>query len=126
MEKVEKITQGEKAFIACLIAFVVDTNPENMLTNLTKVSKYMLDELDSKCEANLHRKQYGNLKDAVLQGVGVTSVFSLDGTAFRFRSNEDVVAAFEKGYVTEEAMEKYKEGYEKYVAHQEKFGQKKF
>eukprot|EP00349_Pseudokeronopsis_sp_Brazil_P005485 CAMPEP_0202958282 /NCGR_PEP_ID=MMETSP1396-20130829/2645_1 /ASSEMBLY_ACC=CAM_ASM_000872 /TAXON_ID= /ORGANISM="Pseudokeronopsis sp., Strain Brazil" /LENGTH=60 /DNA_ID=CAMNT_0049676271 /DNA_START=128 /DNA_END=310 /DNA_ORIENTATION=- len=58
--------------------------------------------MDAKCEENLYRKQYGNLKDCILQGKGIMKVFKLEGTAFRFQSHPNVVACYESGILLEE------------------------
>ena len=67
----------------------------------------MLDKLPPKCETNLYRKQYGNLKDCVLQGKGIMSVFQLDGTTFKFRKNRDVLPCIDAGILTPTAQERY-------------------
>ena len=60
------VSSSEKHFITFLVNYVVDTNPGDLQTNLSILSKFMLDKLPAKCEPNLYRKQYGNLKDCVL------------------------------------------------------------
>ena len=107
MESNSKVTSSEKAYIAFLVDFLVDSNPGDLQTNISKISQHMLDNLPPKCEANLYRKQYGNLKDCLLQGKGIMQVFILDGTCFKFRRHPDVVKAFENGILTEEAGNKY-------------------
>ena len=84
MESKPKVYSSEKKFIVFLINYLVDTNPGDLLTNISHLSKYMLDEMPPKCEENLYRKQYGNLKDCCLQGKGIMTVFQLDGTTFKF------------------------------------------
>ena len=85
------ISSGEKKFITFLINYVVDTSPGDLQTNLMNLSKHMLDSMDPKCEENLYRKQYGNLKDCCLAGRGIMSVFQLSGTAFKFSKWEKIV-----------------------------------
>lgn len=75
----------------------------------------MLDNMPPKCEENLYRKQYGNLKDCVLQGKGIMSVFKLDGTCFKFRKHAEVLQAYEKGILIETAHARYLEGRESYL-----------
>ena len=70
----------------------------------------MLDNMPPKCEANLYRKQYGNLKDCILQGKGIKQVLVLDGTAFKFRRHAEVVQAYESGTLTEAGFQRYMEG----------------
>lgn len=59
-----KITpiSGEVAFISFLITYVVDTNPGDLYTNLEKLSKHMLDNMEPLDSLNIYRKAYGNLK----------------------------------------------------------------
>jgi hypothetical protein len=69
MEKA--ITSGEKSFIEFMMNYIVDSNANEMQTNLEKLSKHMLDTIEAKSDANLYRKQYGNLKQCVLDGAGI-------------------------------------------------------
>ena len=78
-----RVTSGEKKFLTFLIDYVVRTNSGELQTNLTHLTKHMTDDLAPKCEENLYRKQYGNLKECVLAGKAIMKVFTLDGTAFR-------------------------------------------
>ena len=50
------ISSSERKFITFLINYIVDTNPGDLYTNLTHLSKYMLDSLPPKCDENLYRK----------------------------------------------------------------------
>ena len=99
------VSSSEKQFIEFLVDYVVTTNPGDLLTNLEKLSKHMTDNLPPKCDANLYRKQYGNLKDCILQGKGIKRVFVLDGTCFRFRRHAEVMQALDA--LTPAAQEKY-------------------
>ena len=74
----------EKKFLTFLINYVVDTSPTMLQTNLQHLSKHMLDNMDPLDALNLHRKQYGNLKECVLASPIIMSVFKLDGTCFKF------------------------------------------
>eukprot|EP00347_Sterkiella_histriomuscorum_P006207 403353651 len=111
----KSVTSGEKAFIKFLVDYIVSTNPGDLYTNIQHMSKYMLDNLPPKCEENLYRKQYGNLKDCLLQGKGIMSVFKLDGTCFKFNKHAVVEEAYTQGILTEEAHSKYLEGRESYL-----------
>ena len=75
----------------------------------------MLDDMPPKCEENLYRKQYGNLKDCVLAGHAIMSVFKLDGTCFKFQKWEQVQAANSAGYLESEAWEKAQAGHVSYL-----------
>jgi hypothetical protein len=66
MESHTNVSSGEKKFIVFLINYIVETDPGDLLTNLSKLSKHMLDNLPPKSEENLYRKAYGNLKDCIL------------------------------------------------------------
>lgn len=87
MESSPSISSGERNFITFLIDYVVTNDPGDLQTNLSKLSQYMLDKLPAKCEENLYRKQYGNLKDCCLHGKGIMSIFQLDGTTFKFKKH---------------------------------------
>ena len=52
----DKCPENEKKFLTFLINYVVRTNPGDLYTNLTHVTKHMTDDLDPKCEENMHRK----------------------------------------------------------------------
>jgi len=110
-----KVSSSERQFITFLVNYIVDTDPGDLQTNLQKLSKYMLDDLPPKCDANLYRKQYGNLKDCVLQGKGIMKVFNLDGTCFKFKKHEEVEAAYAGGLLEEAAMAKYRDGRQSYL-----------
>ena len=107
VESFPSITSGEKKFITFLVNYIVDTNPGDLQTNLMHMSKYMLDEMEAKCDENLYRKQYGNLKDCILQGKGIMSVFKLDGTAFRFQHHNKVHACYEAGLMEDIAWDRF-------------------
>ena len=113
--KPASVTSGERAFIYFLVDYIVSTNPGDLYTNIQHLSKHMLDNMPPKCEENLYRKQYGNLKDCLLQGSGIMSVFNLDGTCFKFRSHADVTNAYGNGILTEDAYAKYLQGRESYL-----------
>ena len=70
------------------------------------LSKHMTDNLPPKCEENLYRKQYGNLKECVLAGRTIMTVFKLDGTCFKFQKWEQIVAVNNAGNMEPEAWEK--------------------
>ena len=74
-KKTVSVSSSEKDFIHFLTAYIVETDPGDLQTNISKLSKHMLDSMPAKCEENLYRKQYGNLKDCVLQGKGIMKVF---------------------------------------------------
>ena len=105
------VNSEEKKFLTFLINYVVDTSPGDLQTNLMHLSKHMLDNMDAHCSENLYRKQYGNLKDCVLQGPAIMSVFKLDGTCFKFQEWENIVAANEAGKLEPEAWEKAQQGH---------------
>ena len=75
----------------------------------------MLDTMDPKCEENLYRKQYGNLKECVLDGAGIMSVFKLDGTSFRMRKRSQIQACYDAGIIPEDAWEEYLVAYDKWL-----------
>jgi len=56
VESISSVSSGEKAFITFLVEYIVRTSPGDLQTNLSHLSKYMLDDLDAKCNENLYRK----------------------------------------------------------------------
>lgn len=108
------VGSSEKAFIEFLVDYLVETNPGDLLTNLEHLSKHM-HTLPPKGDANLYRKQYGNLKDCITQGKGIKKVFVLDGTCFKFRKHLEVCTAHDAGILTESAFARYLEGRTSYL-----------
>ena len=108
----------EKRYLSFLIDYVVSTNPNMLQCNLQHLSKHMLDKMDALDPINLHRKQYGNLKDSCVSSAIVMSVFKLDGTCFKFRDWEEVVAANAAGKIEEAAWVRAQEGHESYMIYQ--------
>ena len=74
------------------------------------LSKYMTDKLEPKSEENLYRKQYGNLKECVLAGKTIMTVFKLDGTCFKFQKPDIVEAVYKAGNMEQAGWEKYSAG----------------
>ena len=70
------------------------------------LSKHMVDNMDAKCNENLYRKQYGNLKDCVLSSPAVMSVFKLDATCFKFQKWPLIEAANAAGKLEPVAWER--------------------
>ena len=109
---------SEKKYLTFLIDYVVNTSPDKLQCNLQHLSTHMLDNMDALDSLNLHRKQYGNLKDSVLKSNIVMSVFKLDGTCFKFRKWNEVVAANNAGNMEEAAWERAQEGYKSFMTAQ--------
>ena len=65
MESQANVTSSEKQFIEFLIDFIVETNPGDLHTNLNKVTSHLQENFDPKHELNLHRKQFGSIKNVV-------------------------------------------------------------
>ena len=110
-----KCPSNEKKFLTFLISYVVQTNPGDLHTNLTHLTKHMTDDLDAKCEENLYRKQYGNLKECVLAGKTIMKVFTLDGTCFRLNKPALVEPVFNAGNIEQDGWDKYCEGRKAYL-----------
>ena len=110
-----KCSSGEKKFLTFLINYVVTTNPGDLHTNLTHLTKHMTDTLEAKSEENLYRKQYGNLKECVLAGKTIMKVFILDSTCFKLNKPAIVEPVFAAGNMDQEAWEKYCEGRKSYL-----------
>ena len=115
MEASVSVSSSEKSFIEFLVDYLVTSNPGDLLTNLAQLTTHMQSALPPKSEANLYRKQYGNLKDCITQGKGIKKVFVLDGTCFRFRRHPEVVDAGDKGILTFAAYTRYLEGRKSYL-----------
>ena len=78
----------------------------------------MTDNMENQCTENLYRKQYGNLKECVLAGSAIMSVFQLDGTCFKFQKWENIEAANAAGKLEPEAWEAAQEGHKAYLTKQ--------
>ena len=100
---VQGVPDAEKKYLSFLIDYVVSTNPDYLQCNLQHLSRHMLDNMDGQDPSNLHRKQFGNLKESCTSSAVVMSVFKLDGTCFKFRPWEEVTAAYEAGNIEEAA-----------------------
>ena len=103
-------SSSEKKFLTFLINYIVETNAGDLQTNLMHLSKHMTDNMPPKCEENLYRKQYGNLKECVLAGKTIMTVFKLDGTCFKFHKPDIVEAVYNAGNMNQDAWERYQEG----------------
>ena len=108
-------SSGEKKFLTFLINYVVDTSPGDLQTNLMHLSKHMQDNMETQCEENLYRKQYGNLKECVLAGATIMTVFKLDGTCFKFQKWEKIVAVNAAGNMESAAWERAQAGHVSYL-----------
>ena len=110
-----RVLSSEKKFLTFLINYVVDTSPGDLQTNLMHLTKFMQDNLHAKSEENLHRKQYGNLKECVLASRLIMSVFKLDGTCFKFQKWDKIIAVNATGNMEPEAWEKAQQGHISYL-----------
>ena len=108
-----RITTGERAFITFLVDWIVDTNPGDLMTNLGTLATHMTNNMPPKCEENLYRKQYGNLKECVLAGKGIMRIFNLDGTTFKFHRYAKVLEV--QSLFEPAAFDKYLQGRKSYL-----------
>ena len=113
-----KCSSSETKFLTFLIEYVVRTNAGELQTNLMHLSKHMTDDLAPKCEENLYRKQYGNLKECVLAGKAIMKVFTLDGTCFKLNKPAAVEPVYKAGSLNQEGWDKYCEGRKIYLTKQ--------
>ena len=65
---------NELEFLTFLINFVVDKSPGDLLINFSDLSEHMV-KMEHKCDENLYRKQYGNMKECVEAGKAIMAVF---------------------------------------------------
>ena len=93
MEANVRCSSGEKQFIEFLTAYIVETNPGDLQTNIAKVSQHIQDKYPPKHDLNLHRKQFGNFKDCVKTDA-MKLVFAIEGTSFRFVHHTKVADAY--------------------------------
>ena len=105
----------EKAFIGFLVNYVWENKPKDLFTNLDKISKHMLDNMEPLCNENLYRKQYGNLKECVKDGKNIMKVFKLDGTSFRMQKRDKMQEWYDNGIIPEDAWENYLVAYDVYM-----------
>ena len=105
------VSGPEKAFIAFLINYIVDTNPNYLFTNVADVSKHIQDSFDARHELNLYRKSFGNLKQCV-QSEHTAKVVILEGLRFNFVAHDKMEEAKASGIIDEETWAKYLTGKE--------------
>ena len=103
------ISSSEKQFIEFLVDFIVTTNPGDLITNQSNITDHLQKNYEKKHELNLHRKQYGNIKDCIKQD-GIKMVFKLDGLAFKFLHHTKVEQAYQAGVLTEAGWARFQEG----------------
>ena len=112
-------SSSEKKFITFLVNYTIDNKPADLFTNLMHVQKHMTDNMANDCEENLYRKQYGNLKQCVLDGKTIMTVFKLDGTCFKLQDLDTIKAVYEAGNMEEQAWTRCQEGWAAHAAKQE-------
>ena len=103
------VTNSEKIFIEFLISYIVDTNPGDLYTNVSEISKHIQDKYGAKHELNLYRKSFGNLKDCV-KSPATSKVVILEGLRFNFVHHSKMEQAHAGGIITDVAWAKYLEG----------------
>ena len=64
MDSSPKITSFDKTFMSFLLRELIKHDRDRMRTTVSKLGEEM-EKMDTKCEENLYRKQYGNLKGAL-------------------------------------------------------------
>eukprot|EP00829_Urostomides_striatus_P013331 TRINITY_DN3670_c0_g2_i1.p1 TRINITY_DN3670_c0_g2~~TRINITY_DN3670_c0_g2_i1.p1 ORF type:complete len:120 (-),score=25.24 TRINITY_DN3670_c0_g2_i1:5-364(-) len=111
----EKVPSFDKHFISFLLNYIC-TRPEEMRMQLEDLSKYMT-TLPPKCEENLFRKQYGNLKTCMKLPT-IETVFFLDSNLVKFQSEEKMKACKDKGIISQADYEKYLASLKIYWTHQ--------
>jgi hypothetical protein len=70
----ESISSSEKYFIEFLTLYIVQTSPGDLQGNLNKVADHLQKSFDPKHDLNLHRKQFGSIKNVILEN-NVKKVF---------------------------------------------------
>ena len=91
-----------------------------MRITVTKLGEVM-EKMPTKCEENLYRKQYGNLKGA-LNTDAVQAAFTVSGPLIQFRDEETITALHESGAFSEEDYKLYAETLEHSKEYKKKYG----
>ena len=110
------VNSSDKKFLSFLLAWMYENAWKNFRESTEKVSQYM-HTLDTKCEANLYRKQYGNLKQA-LKLPQIETIFWLDANIIRFQEKEKIYFAKEKGYISAEDYQGYLDFVDRHLTYQ--------
>ncbi len=101
----EKVPSSDKNFISFVLNYMCDHRAAEMWLSLEDFSKYM-HSLPPKCEPNLFRKQYGNLKTC-LKLPTMSPVFFLDNNIVKFQSEEKIKHCADIGIISAEDYQKY-------------------
>ena len=72
---VSTASQSERAFITFLTNWIVSQSPGDLMTNLGALTTHMTTKMDPKSPENLHRKQYGNLKECIQASNAIKQIF---------------------------------------------------
>eukprot|EP01022_Parablepharisma_sp_SALTPOND_P027249 TRINITY_DN660_c0_g1_i1.p1 TRINITY_DN660_c0_g1~~TRINITY_DN660_c0_g1_i1.p1 ORF type:complete len:451 (+),score=41.10 TRINITY_DN660_c0_g1_i1:2098-3450(+) len=110
--KMEKVSTSDKKFISFILNYICDNKAIDMRVQLEDLSKYML-TLEPKCEPNLFRKQYGNLKTC-FKLPGVEKVFFLDNNLVKFQPGDKIKHCKDVGIISEADYTKYLKGMDTY------------
>ena len=103
-----------------LLRQLIDHDRDRMRITITKLGEIM-EKMDTKCEENLFRKQYGNLKGALAQD-GVQAGFTVKGPLIEFRDEEAITALHKAGVFPEEEFKLYAETLEHSREYKKKYG----
>ena len=115
-----KITSFDKTFLSFLLRQLIAYDRDRMRITVTKLGEVM-EKMPTKCEENLYRKQYGNLKGA-LNTDAVQAAFTVSGPLIQFRDEETITALHESGAFSEEDYKLYAETLEHSKEYKKKYG----
>ena len=101
----EKTSSSDKKFISFILNYICDNKAKDMRILLEDMTKYM-QSLEPKCEPNLYRKQYGNLK-ACFKLPPIMTVFFLDANLIKFQPGERIKECKDASIISEEDYQKY-------------------
>eukprot|EP00826_Nyctotherus_ovalis_P003418 TRINITY_DN10697_c0_g2_i3.p1 TRINITY_DN10697_c0_g2~~TRINITY_DN10697_c0_g2_i3.p1 ORF type:complete len:166 (+),score=49.32 TRINITY_DN10697_c0_g2_i3:151-648(+) len=112
----EKTSSTDKKFISFILNYMCDNKAKEMRILLEDMTKYM-QTLEPKCEPNLFRKQYGNLK-ACFKLPAINNVFFLDANLIKFQAEDKMKKCKDEGIISEADYKKYLQALDIYWTHQ--------
>jgi hypothetical protein len=104
---------SEKAFAIYVLTYICTKYPEDLRIESEDLSKHLL-TLEPKCEVNLFRKQYGNLKDCY-KNKSFQAIFRIDANIIIVRKLAEIEAAMAAKVISEKEVALYKEAFLKFT-----------
>ena len=112
----EKTSSSDRNFISFILNYMCNNKAKEMRILLEDLTKYM-QSLDPKCEPNLFRKQYGNMK-ACFKLPAINNVFFLDANLVKFQPENKMKNRKDSGIISEADYKKYLQALDIYWTHE--------